>query len=155
MSERLSSSATLYYKVILPALWITMFGYGTLAMWLGYFPKPSQPPEEVKLVFLVVWLACSAFLMIDTMRLKTVTLDNDDLVIKNFTAVIRVPLRNINHISESRFTRPKTVSLSVYPPCEYGEKITFIPRPTFQISFKLWGEHPIVMKLRQLTGVLK
>jgi len=154
MNDKLSSSTTFFHKVILPALWITGFGFATLAMWLGDFNQPSQPQDDMKLVFLVLWIAGSAFLLIDTVRLKTVTLDNNDLIIKNFSGVIRVPLRNIKHISETMFISPKTVSLTVYPPCEFGEKITFIPRTIFQISFKLLDEHPIVLKLRQLTGVL-
>ena len=155
MDDRLSSSLTVYHKMLLPALWIAGFGFGTLAIWLGHFDQPSQPPEEVKLLFLLSWIIGSVFMLRDTVRLKTVDLGINDLIIKNFTGVIRVPLRNVNHVSESRLSSPKTISLTVYPPCEFGDRITFIPKLTFQMSFRLLREHPIVTRLRALTGVLE
>jgi hypothetical protein len=153
MNEILSSSVTFYHKVLLPFLWITGFGAGTLAMWLGKFSQPSQPPDNVKLMFLVAWVLGSLFMLIDTIRLKTVFLDKDVLVIKNFARVIKVPLRNVKRISESRLMRPKTITLTVYPTSEFGERITFIPKAKFQATFNIWSEHPIVMKLRELTGI--
>lgn len=155
MNEKISSSMTLYYKVLFPLLWITGFGGVTIAMWLGKFNHPSQPPNDVKLLFLFAWVIGSLFLLRDTVRLKVVSLDNNDLVIKNFVKVIRVPLRNINHISESRLMRPKTITVTVYPPNDFGEKITFIPKARFQLTFNLFSEHPIVMQLRKLIETHK
>ena len=153
MNEKISSSTTFYYKVLFPFLWITGFGAGTIAMWLGKFNQPSHPTDDPRLIFLVFWIAGSLFLLIDTIRLKTVSLDKDVLVIKNFVRVIKVPLRNIKHISESRLMRPKTITLTVYPTSEFGERITFIPQAKFQAIFNIFSEHPIVMKLRELTGI--
>lgn len=122
-------------------------------MWLGKFNQPSQPLDDPRLIFLVAWIAGSLFLLTSTIRLKAVTLDKDVLVIKNFVKEIRVPLRNIKHISESRLMRPKTITVTVYPACDFGERITFIPQAKFQATFNIWSEHPIVMKLRELTGI--
>ncbi len=144
---------TFYYKVLLPVLWIGGFGFGTLAMWLGKLDQPSQPPDEVKLTFLFFFIIGSAFLLRDAIRLKTITIDKDDLIIKNFARVIRVPFRHINHISESRLMRPKTISLTIYPSCEFGEKITFIPKVKMQMTFKLLTEHPIAKRLRELADI--
>lgn len=116
MGEKISSSTTFYYKVLLPVLWIGGFGFGTLAMLLGKFDQPSQPPDEVKFTFLFFFIIGSAFLLRDAVRLKTIHIDKDDLIIKNFVRVIRVPVRQINRISESRFMRPKTISLTIYRP---------------------------------------
>jgi len=157
MNDKLSSSSTYYYKVLLPAVWIIMFGFVTIEIWLGLFDQQSPVAEEGKFLFLVAWIIGFAFMLRYTVCLKTVSLDKDDLVIKNFNRVIRVPLSNINHISESRLWRPKTISLTVYPPCEFGEKITFIPRISLKSFFlkQLWEDHPVVERLRQMTGVLK
>lgn len=144
---------TFYYKVLLPVLWIAGFGFGTFAMWLGKFDQPSQPPDEVKLTFLFFFIVGSAFLLRDAVRLKTITIDKEDLIIKNFSRVIRVPVRQINHISESRLMRPKTISLTLYPSCEFGEKITFIPKAKMQMTFKVLTEHPIAKRLRELAGI--
>jgi hypothetical protein len=155
MNEKISSSMTLYYKALFPLLWITGFGFGTIALWLGKFNHPSQPPDDMKLLFLFFWVIGSLFLLRDAVRLKVVSLDKDDLVIKNFVKVIRVPVRNINHISESRLIRPKTITLTVYPPNDFGEKITFIPKAKFQLTFNPFSEHPVVVKLRELMGIQK
>ena len=152
MEEKLSSSMTLFYKIILPALWISGFGFGTLGMWLGKFDQPSQPPDEVKLTFLFFWIIGSAFLLRDAVRLKSITQDKNDLIIKNFSKVIRVPLSNIHHISESRLMRPKTISITITPPCEFGERVTFIPKAKLQLSFNPLSEHPIAKRLRELAG---
>jgi len=151
MNERLSSLITFYFKMLLPVLWITGFGFGTLAMWLGCFQP--QPEEKEKLMFLLAWIIGSAFFIRDMVRLKTVISEGNDLIIKNFSKTVRVPIRDINHITESRLRSPKTVSLTIYPPSEFGDKITFIPKAKFRISFNLFGEHPIVTRLRQLIGV--
>lgn len=151
MDDKLSYSMTFYYKVLFPLLWIGGFGFSTLAMWLNSFTQPSQPPQDVKFLFLFFWIIGSAVLLRDALRLKSVSLEKDDLVVRNFIRVIRVPLRNINHISESRLMRPKTVSLTVSPPCEFVEKVTFIPIAKFQLSLNPLSEHPIVTKLRDMT----
>ena len=155
MNDKLSSSLTFYHKVLLPALWVIGFGFGTLAIWLGHFDQPAQTHEEMKQIFFAFWIIGSAFMLRDTYRLKTVTVDKDALVVKNFTREIRVPMRNINHISESRLFKPKTISITVYPPCEFGDKIVFIPKISFHLSFILLREHPIVLQLRELSGVQK
>ncbi len=152
MDEKLSSSMTFYYKVLFPFLWITGFGAGTIAMWLGTFNQP-QSSDDPRLIFLVAWIAGSLFLLIDTFRLRTVSVDKDVLVIKNFAKIIRVPLLNIKHISESRLMRPKTITVTIYPSSDFGERITFIPKVKFKATFNIWSEHPIVMKLRELTGI--
>ena len=142
-----------YYKVLLPVLWIAGFGFGTATMWLGKFDQPSQPQTEPKYMFLFFFILGTAFLLRDFVRLKTVTIENDELVIKNFTRIIRVPVRQINRITESRLMRPKTISLTIYPPCEFGEKIIFIPKAKMDMTFKILTAHPIAKRLRELAGI--
>jgi hypothetical protein len=153
MSEKISSSMTVYYKVLLPVLWIAGFGFGTATMWLGKFDQPSQAQTEPKYMFLIFFIVGSAFLLRDLVRLKTITIENDELIIRNFTKVIRVPVRQINRITESRFMRPKTISLTILPSCEFGEKITFIPKAKMERTFKVLTEHPIAKRLRELAGI--
>jgi len=155
MKHKISSSSTFFHKVFVPTFWIIMFGFATLALWFGHFDRSSQPPETEQYSFLVVWIIGSALLLRDTVRLKTISLDNDNLVVKDFKKVIRVPLRNVNHISETRLSNPKKITLTVYPPCEFGNKITFIPTISLKTYFLLWEEHPIASRLRQMTGALK
>lgn len=153
MEEKLSSSATFYYKVIFPTLWIGMFGLGTLGLWLGIFNQPTLPPLEIKYIFLIAWIIGSSFILSLALRLKSVSLMGDYLVIKNFNRTIQAPIRNMKKISESRFINPKTISLTFYPPSEFGEKISFIPKAKYRLTLNPFSEHPIVTKLRELTKI--
>jgi len=149
MIEKLSSSWTFYYKVVFPIVWISGFGIGTLLLWLGKFDQPETAPAEMKWLFLFGWLVGSGFILRLALRLKTVTLNGDTLIIKNYSQVDKVPLSSINGISETRLMNPKMIKLNLYPPCVFGEKVVFIPKLKFHNPF---GQHPIVKQLKELTN---
>jgi hypothetical protein len=149
MIEKLSSSWTFFYKVVFPIIWISGFGIGTLVLWLGKFDQPQPPPAEMKWTFLIAWLVGSGIILWIALRLKTVTLNGDRLIIENYSQEDKVPLSSINSISETRFINPKMIKLNLYPPCVFGEKIVFIPKFKFYNPF---GQHPIVKQLKELTN---
>ena len=76
-------------KVIFPVLWITGFGLGTLAMFLGGYDGEAEPP---KWAFLFAWIAGSAFISWGCIRLKEVSVDDNYLYISNYIKEARVPL---------------------------------------------------------------
>jgi hypothetical protein len=149
MTEKLSSSWTFFYKTVFPILWISLFGSGTLMLWLVKFDKLHQPPTAMKWEFFFIWLVGSGFILRLALRLKAVTLNGDSLIIENYNQKVTVPLSYINGISESRFINPKTIKLNLYPPCILGEEIVFIPKSGF---FNPLSQHPIVRRLNELTN---
>jgi hypothetical protein len=149
MMEKLSSSWTFFYKIVFPIIWISGFGIGTLTLWLGKFDQQPPPPIEMKWLFLIAWLVGSGSILWFALRLKTVTLNGDRLIIKNYGQEDTIPLSSINGISGTRFINPKTIKLNLYPPCVFGEKVVFIPKTSFYNPF---GQHPIVKQLKELTN---
>jgi hypothetical protein len=149
MIEKLSSSWTIFYKIVFPIIWISGFGIGTLLLWLVKFEQPQVPPAEIKWMFLIIWLVGSGFILWIALRLKTVTLNGNALIIKNYGQEDTVQLSSINGISETRLINPKMIKLSFYPPCVFGEKVFFIPKSKFYNPF---GQHPIVKQLKELTN---
>jgi hypothetical protein len=148
MQERLSSSWTFYYKVVLPVVWIGGFGLGTIILWTVNSAGSQLQLNVIRGVFFFVWLVGSSFILWFAVRLKAVTLSEGTLIVANFRQEIRIPLSSINEIRESRLVNPKTIKLTLYPPCDFGEKVVFIPKIKFYNPF---GQHPIVKQLKELT----
>jgi len=148
MIENLSSASTRASKLILPIAWIACFGFGTIGLWIGIF-EPT-PPEEMKYIFSLAWIVGSAFFIRDAIRIKTVAINGDDLVIKDFRKTINVPLRSIISISETHLVNPKTIKLTFYPATEFGETIVFIPNKILHNPFNV---HPTVKRLRELANL--
>jgi hypothetical protein len=148
MIENLSSASTRASKLILPIVWIACFGFGTIGLWIGIF-EPT-PPVEMKYFFSLAWIVGSVFFIWGANRIKTVAINGDDLVIKNFRKSISVPLRNVKSISETHLVNPKTIKLTFSQATEFGQTVVFIPKKILHNPFK---EHPTVKRLRELTNL--
>ncbi len=149
MNEKLSSSWTLFYKLIFPIVWISGFGIGTIVLWLASFDPIKSPPSEMKWMFLFAWLTGSSFIIWFSLRLKHVTLTDKLLIVKGYFKEIEVPISSVNYVSESMFVNPKTIKLSIYPESEFGSTIVFMPKVKLYNPFK---QHPITKQLMQLSN---
>lgn len=137
---RLSTKATLFIKVIFPAIWLIGFGLGALVA-----PFESEK-TELQIILPASWffgLALCAWLCFP---LKQVTLLGDALVIRGLWTEDRVPLSNIESVSSCVFTSPETITLKFRNPCVFDSKIRFAPKyrhlqfsphPTFTMLSKL------------------
>ena len=148
MSEKLSSSVTFIYKIALPATFTAAFFIILLGMFMDRDNGFSPPPE-----FLIVWIICLIFILKLSLRIKTVILDNNYIIVKNFKKVIHFPIKQITSIDECRIITPRTIILTISPKSEFGGKIVFIPKAKFQMSFSLFREHPISEQLRNLVDL--
>src|SRR4051794_2372636 len=104
-----SSSMTIVYKAIFPAVWLTMFGVGAVAQ-----IATSRPGAWG---FVAVALAGLAVFWWLLLPLKTIAVDGDELVIGNFLRTIRVPLSDVVEVEDHRFINPRTMSLVLARPC--------------------------------------
>ena len=75
-------------KVIFPALWISMWGFGTLMMFLSRVQGSGEPP---KWIFLFAWVAGTAFIYWSCIRLKEVSADDNYLYVSNYLKEISIP----------------------------------------------------------------
>jgi hypothetical protein len=150
MQRTLSSAQTFVMKFILPPLWITGFGLGTLALFMpgdGFHDNTgAPPPPEMKWTLLGAWLLGSAFIYWSCVRLKRVRMDDDALYISNYQKEIRVLLRDVAAISENRWLNIHPVTIELSRPTEFGDRIVFMPKVRW---FGFWSSHPVVAELRE------
>lgn len=144
----LSSRATAFYKLVLPAILLAWFA-GTL--WaVGRAVDPAVPGLGVFRWFLG---AVGAFVVGLLLRLhaglKKVTLEGDVLVVSNFRDVVRVPLRDVERVTPSRFTNPESIRLDLVVPCAFGQHINFLPPQRWVRGF---SPHPLAAELAGLVG---
>jgi hypothetical protein len=141
---------TAVYKFVLPAMWISVFGFVTFWLFSSAFHgSGGGPPPPVKWIFLVVWVIGTAVWYRCCIPLKRVSMNGGELIVSNYAREIRVPLRRIRRISESRFQNPRSIKLAFDEDLGFGASIVFIPA---QIFLWRWQEHPIARQLRQLSN---
>ncbi|HEX7614705.1 MAG TPA: hypothetical protein VF554_05430 [Thermoanaerobaculia bacterium] len=143
----LSSRQTFVSKFVFPALWISLFGLGTLAMWTGVMTGEDEkgPPPAERWIFLALWTGGSAFILWSCAGLKRVRVDQRFLYVSNYRKEIAVPLNSIASVTENRWVNTHPVTIHFREPTEFGFHITFIP--TMRL-FGFWSSHPVVAELR-------
>lgn len=126
---QLSSNLTVFYKFIFPTVWIGGFGAGTVALWLNAMTDKygSPPPIAMKYQFLVIFVIVVPFLLWFCTRIKRVRTTDGALLVSSYLREERVPFTSIASVAESRFIRPKQITIKLREPCVFGKSITFIP----------------------------
>ena len=149
--RRISSGYTFFYKMVFTPLWSFMFGVGTWALWFGKMTGPHNeaPPEEMKYVFLCVWIIGTVSIMKLCGGLKRVRVKDGRIYISNYMREIAVPPTAIKSVSENRWINTHPVTISFRNMTAFGDKVTFIP--TWR--FLQWRRHPVVDELRQMAGL--
>jgi hypothetical protein len=150
MSDRtLSSAQTFYMKFVLPTMWISMFGLGALAMFLGGLrgPDNTPPPEGMKWGFLAVWIAGTTFLYWGCASLKKVRVVDSALYVSNYLREIRIPFDAVRDVTENRWINIHPVTIHLRFATDFGDRITFMPK----MRIFTWRSHPVVAELRELA----
>lgn len=137
--KTISSDLTFFYKFIFTIAWIGGFGYGTFGSLL------SQHDDSI----LVVWLLGSLFLYWGCARLKYIAIDKNNIYISNFIRTIKVPLHEIDKISENAFINIHPVWISFKTTTRFGRKIMFMPKFIFRVL--PFCSHPVVKELCELA----
>jgi hypothetical protein len=145
MKRTLSSQQTVLMKFVFPAVWIPLFGSGTLSMFLGAFEGPDPPPRWI---FLFAWVAGVGFIWWSCVRLKQVSVDDNLLYVSNYIKEIAIPLSEIYDVTENRWLNIHPVTIRLKSSSEFGDKIVFMPTVRF---FALFGSHPVVSELKELA----
>src|SRR5215207_347830 len=147
MKRNLSSSLTVYFKVLLPCLWITTLGVGVIGAFLGNDPRAAAAPPSFFL--LAVWILGTAFLYWFCVRLKSVSIDGEFLYVPNYLKGIAIPLSNIYFVRENKWLNIHPVTIHLRTPSKFGNKITFMPKTRL---FPLFDSHPVVKELKSLPN---
>lgn len=133
----LSSRLTFTTKVVVPVLWISVFGIVTGVLWFC-----SGVPLDTKWLFLVVWgIGALSFWWI-CIPLKKVRVIDDSLYFSNYRKEIVVPLVFVDRVTENRWVNVHPVTIYFRRDTEFGSKIMFMP---------FWRSHPVVGEIGHLV----
>jgi len=99
-------------------------------------------------IFVVVWIVGAASWWLWGGQWKKVRLDYGALCISNFRQEIRVPLADIEEVTQNRWIKGQPVTIRFRRATEFGDSITFMPKVR---AFGFWRLHPIVTELRVLA----
>lgn len=139
MPQQLSSRWTLFYKVVLPPIWLL------LGVWLALLAGDLPDSKLVPLVG--VWAGVALFVLWLAGTLKQVLLEGDALEIRGLRESLRVPLRDCEAVSGVSLLSPELVWIRFRRPTAFGSRVTFVPR---RRGFRPFSPHPVVAGLRAL-----
>jgi hypothetical protein len=149
--RRLSSRWTLFHKVIFPVAWIGLFLVGTVLLFLAPTDAGSDG-RPLKWVFVVITVAGAWLILSLALPLKHVDLGPASFFVQDRSREIEIPFTAVARVTGSRFVNPPRITLHLRQPCEFGDRIVFLPPLRFVRGFK---SHPLVKELEQLTGVIR
>jgi hypothetical protein len=152
--RQLSTNWTAFHKILLPLLWLALFGYWALTPFLDKAIPLS--PHTGDQWFLVMFFLVSTFFILQlAVQIKYVDLAGSELVVRGYTKTIRIPLKDVGRVWGGGRQRSRTIGAALIRfetlvPTEFGNKIVFMP--TVRIGY---GEHPIVQELSVLVNEAK
>ncbi len=140
-TERISSGSTGFWKWVFAPGWTVVFGGFTGAGWLGLLDVP--PSDGLLVLLTVIWVGLGSFFWWWTSHLEHVWLSGDDVVVFRGGMERRVPMADVREITETRWSRVKTVAIKLRSGHPVGEQILFLPTFT-PLPFL---SHPMVKEL--------
>jgi hypothetical protein len=120
---------TTFYKFVEP-----LFGVMIVVALLfgGFFPPDI--PITVKSVFLTVAIGSSIVMWFFSWPLKKVTLEGETLLVSDYFQDTIVPISSIGMVEESYAFKRRRIILYLKEPCQFGERIVFVPKLKFDSS---------------------
>jgi len=145
--ERLTDGSTFYWSRVFPTLWCAMVGVIVALMWTGVLGGTTIT-LAVKEIATAIWAACSAGFFLYFGRLKDVWLVGDDLLIGDPRRGIRVSLRDVRRVKESRLRQVKQITVELARPTPLGTSVTFVPKGVRTFLFP-YASSPVAEELRE------
>jgi len=139
--QRISSSSTTFWKWVFAPGWMLVFGGFISAGWLGLLDGLSS--DMVLVLLTVIWMGLGAFFLWWAGKLEHIWLTGNVLVVRRMGREIQLSLEEVRAITETRWSRVKTVTVELPQGHPLGDKIHFIP-PWQPLPFL---SHPLVKDL--------
>ena len=151
MERTLSSWSTGFMKYVFPALWIGVFGYGTLQLWLApeamvFNGVRGGATRQDQWMFLIMLIVGTLFLAWACFPLKRVKLTERGFRISNYLEEIEVPFRSVSSVAQNRWLNMRPVVLHLRQDTQFGRRIVFLPAR--RRLFAVWREDELVSELR-------
>jgi hypothetical protein len=146
---RLSSISTVFYKVF-TAILIGTFGLGAILLLAVGVVSGLTPRGDwiMGIMVLFVFTAASGVILWLALRLQTVWLEGDCLIVRNYRTEVSIPLADVRYISETRMCNPKMIKLQIRSTPGIPGEVVFIAKWTLQFPF---SDHPTVKELQSLV----
>jgi hypothetical protein len=137
VATTLSSRWTPFYKFVIPLLVIGGMGTGAVVAYLRPEPQAMPPglrPDQGWILMTIAAVIACTVMWWALGRLMRVELDDDELVVSNYRAEIRVPLSHVATITGPSRSNPPRYTLTFEEPTELGRTIAFIPPMTWTLG---------------------
>jgi len=137
LKRKISSEPMIIPKIIFPLMWCCPF----FILTLGQFLIDSSDKWVDSFFFIVG----SGYLFTISYYSKTVEIEGDYLLVKNFWKVIKVPLSEVASINQSHITMTNPIWIHFKNKTKFGKKILFQPKGRF-----FGKKHPIIEELNKI-----
>jgi len=138
--QKLSSSLTYFYKVILPLVYIMLFA----GLFILLLSLDLALPGLIS--FLISGIIFSLVFLLYFYGIKKVSIDGDFLFVSNFKKEIEIPLSQISSTKENVWVLPRKITVRLNEPSTFGEKITFLG---YHQPFLFFKTHPALEEIRR------
>lgn len=146
----LSSNMTFIFKFVLSVSWIGIFSLFTVMMFLfpGSLSDSTTQTQSSKWLHLIVLIVGPSIIYLVCMRLKTISIDKDEVVISNYRKEIRINISDVEKVTGSVLCKPELIWLHLNINTKFGDKIQFMgPMRFYSLGLSY---HPLVSELNQL-----
>jgi len=144
--ERLTDGSTFYWSRVFPTLWMGLVGVVVALVWMDVLGDATAP-LAVKTLVTAAWAAFSTLFFRMFGSLQDVWLDGDDLLVGDPRRGVRVSLREVREVEESRLRHVKNITLKLTRPTPLGGAITFVPKGLKTFLFP-YASSPVADELR-------
>jgi hypothetical protein len=144
--QRLTDGSTYYWSRIFPTLWTTLVAVLVALIWMDVLGD-APAPDTVKWAATGIWGGLSALFFRLFGGLQDAWLVGDEVVIGHPLRGVRIHLRDVREVKESRLRQVKTVTLELGRPTPLGHSVSFVPRglKTFMMPY---ADSPVAADLR-------
>ncbi len=147
MKETISSQLTFFNKFIGPT-GIALFGCYTL---LNSYKIWAAKSTGTIVFAVLTFVALAAFVYWFCIRTKKVRVTDDFLFVSNYLKEIKIPLADVEEITEIVWLRGQPITVRFAKPTDFGRTIMFIP----PVNWLSWSVSPIVTKLEGMVRASK
>ncbi len=139
--NRLSSSYTFFYKLVLPIIQLIVTATFVFIILLNEL--------EIGYVVIAMMIIALFFSLKYSFPLKDVWLANDNIIVKSFSHKITIPFYSIVSIKENKWFNPHYVVIRLRSDTEFGQKIIFIPDRKSGDVFQFFKDSKVTQQLKQ------
>lgn len=139
--QRVSSNLTLFFKIFVPAVYITFFGLVSIMLLVidpGDFPLAGNP--YIKYGFVCIYVIFVLLMYFTILDLKRVEFDDGSIIVSNYFKTYRYRFEDVEHMYEHNFGLFTVITIKMKANTKMGRKIRFLAQMKYFNDYK--ERHP-------------